>query len=109
MFSQIDSEGRQHQLLQEITDHRKDASAITADDGFMVSRNGNQVPKKTTRGWELLVTWKGGLSQWVNLKDIKDAYPVEVAEYAITNKVASEPAFNWWVQDVLQKRNSDYI
>ena len=105
MFSQIDSEGRQHQLLQEITDHRKDASAITADDGFMVSRNGNRVPKKTTRGWELLVTWKGGSSQWVNLKDIKDAYPIEVAEYAITNKVASEPAFNWWAQDVLRKRN----
>jgi hypothetical protein len=29
-----------------------------------------------------------------------------VAEYAETNKIAHEPAFNWWVQhDVLRKRN----
>jgi hypothetical protein len=104
MFSQVDNEGRQFLLMDEIADHRKDASAITSDDGFVVSRNGNRVPKKTTRGWELFVNWKGGSSEWIKLKDIKDAYPVEIAEYAVTNKIASEPAFHWWVHDVLRKR-----
>ena len=104
MFSQVDNEGRQFLLMDEIADHRKDASAITADDGFVVSRNGNRVPKKTTQGWELFVNWKGGSSEWIKLKDIKDAYPVEIAEYAVTNKIASEPAFHWWVHDVLRKR-----
>ena len=55
------------------------------------------------------MTWKGGSSQWVNLNDIKDAYPIEVAENTITNKIASEPAFNWWAQDVLRKKKSNYI
>ena len=30
---------------------------------------------------------------------------MQVAEYAATNKIAHEPAFNWWVHDVLRKRN----
>jgi hypothetical protein len=50
MFAQIDDEGRQILLLNEITDHRRNELAVRADFGFMVSRNGNKVPKKTTRG-----------------------------------------------------------
>ena len=105
MYAQVDSEGRQFQLLQEITDHRSDNSAISAADGFMTSRNGNRVPKVTTRGCSLLVSWKDGSSDWIPLKDIKDSYPVQVAEYAVTNKIAHEPAFNWWVPTVMRKRN----
>ena len=62
--------------------------------------------RKTTRGWETArtVAWTGS-SQWIKLKDIKDSYPVQVAEYAVTNRIAAEPAFNWWVQDILRKRN----
>jgi hypothetical protein len=29
-----------------------------------------------------------------------------VAEYAVNNKIASEPAFAWWVPHVLRKRAS---
>ena len=105
MYAQVDSEGRQFQLLQEITDHRSDNSAISVADGFMTSRNGNRVPKVTTRGWSLLVSWKDGSSDWIPLKDIKDSYPVQIAEYAVTNNIAHEPAFNWWVPTVMRKRN----
>jgi hypothetical protein len=31
-----------------------------------------------TKGWELLVEWKGGGSDWIALKDIKNANPLEV-------------------------------
>ena len=105
MYAQVDSEGRQFQLLQEITDHKSDNSAISVANGFVTSRNGNRVPKVTTRGWSLLVTWKDGSSDWIPLKDIKDSYPVQIAEYAVTNNIAHEPAFNWWVHTVLRKRN----
>jgi hypothetical protein len=105
MFAQVDSEGKQYLLMEEITDHRRNALAVRADDGFVVARNGNKVPKKTTIGWELMVTWKDGSSDWIKLKNIKDSYPVQVAEYAVTNRIAHEPAFNWWVHDVLRKRN----
>ena len=105
MYAQIDSEGRQYQLLQEIVDHRSDNTALTIENGFTVSRNGNRVPKPTTRGWSLLVSWKDGSTDWVKLKDLKDSYPVQIAEYAVANHIAEQPAFNWWVHSVLRKRN----
>ena len=41
----------------------------------------------------------------MKLKDLKDSYPVQIAEYAVANRIAEEPAFRWWVQSVLRKRN----
>jgi hypothetical protein len=105
VYAQVDSEGNQCQLLNEITDHQSDNSAIQIADGFVTSRNGNRIPKPTTRGWSLLVSWKDGSSDWVPVKDLKDAYPIQIAEYAVANKIANEPAFNWWVHTVLRKRN----
>jgi hypothetical protein len=56
-------------------------------------------------GWELLVEWRDGSTDWVALKDLKDTNPIELAEYAVANKIAEEPAFKWWVSFCLQKRN----
>jgi hypothetical protein len=41
----------------------------------------------------------------VPLVELKDSNPVELAEYAVGNKIDQEPAFRWWVADVLRKRN----
>jgi len=35
---------------------------------------------------------------------MKDAYPIEVAEYAVSHSIDKEPAFKWWVPYVLKKR-----
>ena len=51
LYSQIDSEGHQFLVLGEILDHCRDGTAIKVDDGFTIGANGNQHPKKTTRGW----------------------------------------------------------
>ena len=40
-----------------------------------------------------------------DLKDLKESYPVEVAEYAVNQGIEQEPAFNWGVNAVLQKRD----
>jgi hypothetical protein len=103
-FAQVDSEGSQFQLLDEITDHQKDSSAIDPTDGWVTSRANYKVRKKTTKGWKLLVKWKGGTStDWVQLKDLKEAFPIELAEeYAKANQLAEEPAFAcWWIGDAL--------
>jgi hypothetical protein len=39
----------------------------------------------------------------VALKDMKHSYPVQVADYAIANKINDEPAFAWWVPNVFKK------
>ena len=105
IFSQVDSEGRQYMLLKEIVDHRKNASAIPISDGFITSKNGNRIPKPTTKGWEILVEWKDSSTDWIPLKDLKASNPVELAEYAFSNKLLEEPAFAWWAKDVLRRRN----
>ena len=44
---------------------------------------------------------EGGLTSWITLKSLKETNPVEVAEYAVDNKIDEEPAFDWWVHHVL--------
>ena len=104
MLTHVDSEVHHYRFLQEITDHKKDRSSITLSDGMIRSRNGNMVPKKTTRGWDLLVEWKEGSSSWIPLKDLKASNPVELDEYAAGNRLDVEPAFKWWLRDVLRRR-----
>ena len=52
-----------------------------------------------------MVSWRDGSSDWVSLKDLKESNPIEVVEYAVANKIAEEPAFAWWVRDVLRRRD----
>jgi hypothetical protein len=105
LYAQCDSEGRQFLVLDEIIDHAKDNTAIAIVDGYTRSANGNRIPKQTTKGWKLLCQWKDGSSTWIPLVDLKDSNPVELAEYAVANKLQEEPAFKWWISSVLRKRN----
>jgi hypothetical protein len=36
---------------------------------------------------------------------LKALNPVEVAEYAVVNRLVEEPAFKWWVPHVIRHRN----
>ena len=105
LFSQIDNEGHRYKIMSEITDHKSSSNAIGVKDGFNTSHNGRKVPKITTIGWTLLVEWKDESSSWVPLKDLKISNPIELAEYAVANKIDHEPAFNWWVQRTLKIRH----
>lgn len=37
--------------------------------------------------------------------DVKESFPIELAEYAIANKINDDPAFIWRVQILLKKRD----
>ncbi len=102
MYSQVDQEGNSFSVLSEISDHRKDGNAVSIDDSFIPGTNSR---RRTTKGWQLLVEWKDGSSDWIPLADLKESYPIEVAEYAVNNKIASEAAFAWWAPFVLKKRD----
>ena len=105
LWAQCDSEGRQHQVFSDIVDHRKNDRAITIDNGYEQTPSGIKKPKKTTVGWDLLVEFADGSTDWIPLKIVKESNPVELAEYAVANKIQEEPAFKWWVSFVLNKRN----
>jgi hypothetical protein len=100
----VDADGREFILMKEIVDHQSDGSAVPVDDAYYVDPNGRRTRWMTTKGWKLLIEWKDGSTDWLPLKDLKESYPVHVAEYAVANKIAEQPAFAWWVPYVLRKR-----
>ena len=40
------------------------------------------------------------------MKDLKESYPVQVAEYAQARRLIKQPAFKWWVPYTLRKRDA---
>ena len=59
----------------------------------------------TTKGWGILVKWKYGSTTWIALKDMKESYPVQLAEYDVQNRISLKPEFAWWAPYTLKKRN----
>jgi hypothetical protein len=104
MYSQVDEEGRQFNVLEEIIDHHQNKDAITPEDAFDVI-NGKRHPKRTTKGWQLCIRWHNRSTSWEDLKDLKEANPIETAEYAVAHSLTSFPAFSWWVSYTIKKRD----
>ncbi len=104
MHAQCEPDGSQRMLLKAIVDHRKDDTALTKDTQY-VEHNGKRHKVKTTKGWWLCPEWDNGSTAWVRLAEMKDSFPVEVAEYAVAMDIADEPAFAWWVPQVLKRRD----
>ena len=105
MFAQVDQEGNRLLLLDEVMDHRSTKEAVKQADAFVVAPNGRRRRKETTKGWELLLKWKDGSETWVPLKDAKESFPLQVAEYSVQARIQEEPAFAWWVPHVFKKRS----
>jgi hypothetical protein len=105
MFAQVNEEGNRHVILDEIIDHRKDGHAVTMDNAFISYSHGVKLRRETTKGWQLLLQWKDGSTNWVTLKNVKNSHPVQAAEYTVGNKIATELAFAWWVPYTIKKRN----
>jgi len=100
-YSQVDEEGNQHILLKEIIDHRKDGSAIAVDDKW-TQHGSNKQLCRMTQGLQLNILWCDGSTSWEHLRNLKESNPIQVAEYAVANKLVEEAAFAWWVPHVLK-------
>ena len=51
----------------------------------------------------MCILWKDGSTKWEKHSDFKECYSVETAEYTTARDIANEPAFNWWVNQILKK------
>jgi len=106
LYAQVDDEGFDVGILDEIVGLRTDASiAIPIIDGFDTF-NGVQRPKRTTKGWDIQIKWKDGSYNWLPLSSVKESYPIQLSEYANAHKLQHEPAFKWWATKVLRHRDS---
>ena len=93
LFAQIDDEGNRQVLMNEIIDYRTNGTELKQQDAFIMTKMVTKHRWETTKGWELLIEWKDGSTNWVSLKDIKESYPVQVAEFALATRISMEPAF----------------
>jgi hypothetical protein len=91
VFEKVDDEGQAHILFDDIIDHQEGTDALAIDDGFVI-HNIYHTPKRTTRGWTMLVQWKYGSTTWIPLKDLKESNPVQVADYVVAHKLLSLPS-----------------
>lgn len=103
MLSQVDAEGYHQLLMDDIIDHRKNENAISRDNKYINTHRGRKL-RKSTQGWDMKILWKDGSTSWIPLKELKESNPVEIAEYAMANKIDDESAFIWWVPYTLKKR-----
>jgi hypothetical protein len=105
-MSQVDEEGHHQVIFDDIVDHKgTDEVMAKSDDNLYVTVNGRKHRRITTKGWKLYVLWKDGTTSWEPLSDLKEAYPIQTAEYAVANKLDHYPAFAWWVGPTLRRRN----
>ena len=106
IYMDCDDEGRRSQMMDGIVEFHRSDDALRKDEAMYVNSNGRKGKIRTTKGWKLLVSWKDGRKSRVPLKDAKESYPIEVAEFAVEMGIQNEPAFSWWVPHVLRKRGS---
>ena len=105
LFTQTDDEENSQVLMNEIIDYQTNGTELKQQDAFIMTKTGTKCRQETTKGWELLIEWKDGITNWVFLKDIKESYPVQVAEFALVTRISMEPALEWRVLFMLKKRN----
>ena len=91
LFSQVDQDGQRFALFDKIINTRTDRNQIKKLDAFIQIANGNKLKRETTKGWEICIQWKDGSSTLNQLKDIKEAYPVQLAEYSAMHSISDEP------------------
>ena len=105
MYAMCDENGDHILLFDAIVDHRKNKNSMTRAEHKFFDSIGKQQYKRPTKRWEVCVRWKNGSTTWEKLYDFKECYPVQTAEYAATNDIDTEPAFNYWVPHTSKKRD----
>ena len=93
LFAQVDQDGQRFVLFDKIIDHRTDGTEIKEEDALIHMANGDKQRRETTKGWEVCIQWKDSSLTWNQVKDLKESYPIQLAEYAVQNKISEEPAF----------------
>jgi hypothetical protein len=99
LYSQVDAEGHSFSFFEDIIGHKRDDTALSEGD------LSDDKPCFTTKGWSFLVSWNDGTSCYVPLREMKDSFPLQTAEYAKVHSLEKEPAFRWWVPHFLRKRD----
>ena len=104
VLEQVEDDGYFTVKLKQILDHRREGNAVSKEQRYVETRNGQKKLRQSTVGWKFLVEYTDGKKQWIMLKDLKESNPVDVAEYVTARNLDDEVAFAWWVPYTLRKK-----
>ena len=99
-----DHDGHYSERLKKILDHRREGNAVSKGQMYITTREGQKKLRRSTVGWKFLVEYHHGGKKWMQLSDLKETNPVDVAEYVTARKLEDEVAFQWWVPYTLRKK-----
>jgi hypothetical protein len=88
-----DSSGHYSARLKNVLDHRRQGNAVSKAKKYIYSRNGQRKLRQSTAGWMFQVEYTDGRKDWMQLKDLKETNPVEIAEYVTARGIDDEVAF----------------
>ena len=103
MYAQCYPDGPTYVFFDSLTDFRQITTSLCYADQTVLKADGRTFLHRSTAGWQIFVLCKDGSTSWGNLSDLKESHPLDTAEYAVSQSLEHEPAFNWWVPFVLKK------
>ena len=103
IYSQVDRKYLNQLNILEIADQRIGGTVVIGDKKFLNNSYSNMHRRNTTKIWDLLVMWNNSTSSWEQLEYLNGSNPEEVLDYAVVNKITSDPDFAWWTSNVLNK------
>ena len=105
MYAQCDPDGNPYVLFGFITDSCQSTTTLCYADKTVKKADGRTFLRRSTDVWKLCVLCKDGSTSSENLLNLKELHPLDRAEYAVSQSLECELAFNWWVQFSLKKRD----
>ena len=94
-FAQFDQAENRSTIIDPITETRTDGTQVLQKDALLHISTGTKIRVNTTKGWGGFIQWKDGSTTWNTLKNLKDYYPVQMAGFAVENRISEEPDFAW--------------
>ena len=95
MLTQVDRYGYTLNLMEGIINYKKDKTAVSKEDMYVVTKCEIKLLIKTSVGWKIIVQWKDNSESWIWLKYMKESHPFEVAEFSKERGISDETDFTW--------------
>ena len=94
MYAQCDPGSNQYLMLDSVVYFRRSTTALFYADQNKFN-NLRTYRGRSTAGWQLCCQWKDGSKYWQKLANLKESHLIETSEYAISQHLQVDPAFNW--------------
>jgi hypothetical protein len=88
IYNQVNDDGYDSTLFHSIIGHEYEPLTI---DNSITNEN---LVSKSTEGWEICLQWTDGSTSWQPMIDVKNSFPVQLADYALCSKLQEEAGFS---------------